>query len=56
MMGQGLAFPQRNRLRQPRREIMPLITVSYSSSRQTPSLKADIAASVSDLTAKILPR
>jgi 4-oxalocrotonate tautomerase len=33
---------------------MPLITVSYSSSRQTPSLKADIAASVSDLTAKIL--
>ena len=33
---------------------MPLITVSYSSSRQTPSLTADIAASVSDLTAKIL--
>jgi 4-oxalocrotonate tautomerase len=33
---------------------MPLITVSYSSSRHTPSLKADIAASVSDLTAKIL--
>ena len=33
---------------------MPLITVSYSSSRQTPSLKADIAADVSDLTAKIL--
>jgi 4-oxalocrotonate tautomerase len=33
---------------------MPLITVTYSSSRQTPSLKADIAASVSELTAKIL--
>jgi 4-oxalocrotonate tautomerase len=33
---------------------MPLITVSYSSSRQSPSLKADIAAAVSELTAKIL--
>ena len=33
---------------------MPLITVSYSSSRQTPSLKADIAAAVSELTVKIL--
>jgi 4-oxalocrotonate tautomerase len=33
---------------------VPLITVSYSSSRHTPSLKADIAAAVSDLTAKIL--
>jgi 4-oxalocrotonate tautomerase len=33
---------------------MPLITVSYSGSRHTPSLKADIAAAVSDLTAKIL--
>ena len=33
---------------------MPLITVTYSSSRHTPSLKADIAASVSELTAKIL--
>ena len=33
---------------------MPLITVSYSSSRQAPSLKADIAAAVSELTAKIL--
>ena len=33
---------------------MPLITVSYSSSRRTPSLKADIAAAVGDLTAKIL--
>jgi 4-oxalocrotonate tautomerase len=33
---------------------MPLITVSYSSSRQTASLKADIAAAVSELTAKIL--
>jgi 4-oxalocrotonate tautomerase len=34
---------------------MPLITVSYtSSSRQSPSLKADIASAVSELTAKIL--
>ncbi len=33
---------------------MPLITVSYSSTRQTPSLKADIAAAVSELTAAIL--
>ena len=33
---------------------MPLITVSYSSSRQTASLKADIAAAVTELTAKIL--
>ena len=33
---------------------MPLITVSYSSSNHTPSLKADIAAAVTDLTAKIL--
>jgi len=33
---------------------MPLITITYASSRQTPSLKADIAAAVSDLTAKIL--
>ena len=33
---------------------MPLITVTYSSSRQVASLKADIAAAVSDLTAAIL--
>src|SRR3954470_8820961 len=33
---------------------MPLITVTYTSSRQTPSLKAEIAAAVSDLTASIL--
>jgi 4-oxalocrotonate tautomerase len=33
---------------------MPLITVTYSSSRQAPSLKADIAAAVTELTAKIL--
>jgi 4-oxalocrotonate tautomerase len=33
---------------------MPLITVTYSSSRATPSLKADIAAAVTELTAKIL--
>ena len=33
---------------------MPLITVSYSTSRQSSSLKAEIAAAISDLTAKIL--
>ncbi len=33
---------------------MPLITVAYSSSRQSPSLKAEIASAVSELTAKIL--
>jgi 4-oxalocrotonate tautomerase len=33
---------------------MPLITVTYASSRQTPSLKADIASAVTELTAKIL--
>src|SRR6202142_745054 len=34
--------------------IMPLITVTYSSSRHSPSRKADIAAAVSELTARIL--
>jgi 4-oxalocrotonate tautomerase len=33
---------------------MPLITVTYSTSRQAPSLKSDIAAAVSELTARIL--
>ena len=33
---------------------MPLITVSYATTRQSPSLKADIAAAVSELTASIL--
>ncbi|MBR0777737.1 4-oxalocrotonate tautomerase family protein [Bradyrhizobium diazoefficiens] len=33
---------------------MPLITVSYATSRQSPSLKADIASAVSELTARIL--
>jgi 4-oxalocrotonate tautomerase len=37
-----------------RRTIMPLITVSYTTSRQSPSLKADIASAVSELTATIL--
>jgi 4-oxalocrotonate tautomerase len=53
MMEEGLASVQRNRP-QSRRQIMPLITVSYSSSKYTPSLKADIAAAITDLTAKIL--
>ena len=33
---------------------MPLITVTYSSFRKTPSLKGEIASAVSDLTARIL--
>ncbi len=33
---------------------MPLITVSYTTSRQSASLKADIASAVSELTARIL--
>ena len=33
---------------------MPLITVTYSTSRNVPSLKADIAAAVTELTARIL--
>ncbi len=33
---------------------MPLITVTYSSFRKAPSLKAEIASAVSDLTAEIL--
>jgi 4-oxalocrotonate tautomerase len=33
---------------------MPLITVTYSSSRQVPTLKADIAAAVTEPTASIL--
>src|SRR4051794_28974293 len=33
---------------------MPLITVTYSSSRLTPSLKGELGAAVSDLTAGIL--
>ncbi|WFU38013.1 4-oxalocrotonate tautomerase family protein [Bradyrhizobium sp. CB82] len=33
---------------------MPLIAVSYATSRQSPSLKADIANAVSELTAKVL--
>ncbi|KJC62011.1 4-oxalocrotonate tautomerase [Bradyrhizobium sp. LTSPM299] len=33
---------------------MPLLTVTYATSRQSPSLKSDIAAAVSELTAKIL--
>lgn len=33
---------------------MPLITVTYSSSRHIPSLKAEMAAAVTELTASIL--
>src|SRR3954447_14483854 len=52
----GLASHQRRATpaRHPRRTTMPLISVSYTTSRQSPSLKADIASAVSELTAKIL--
>ena len=33
---------------------MPLITVTYSTTRQSPSLRSEIAVVVSELTAKIL--
>ncbi|MFO1108317.1 MAG: 4-oxalocrotonate tautomerase family protein [Bradyrhizobium sp.] len=33
---------------------MPLISVTYSAQRETPSLKAAIAATITELTAKIL--
>lgn len=33
---------------------MPLITVSYTTSRHSPSLRAEIAGAVSELTAKLL--
>ena len=33
---------------------MPLISVTYSTQRETPSLKADVAAAITELTAKIL--
>ncbi len=33
---------------------MPLITVTYATARATPQLKSEIAAAVSELTAKIL--
>src|SRR5829696_7856065 len=55
MTRQGLAGGgASDRAGYPRENIMPLITVSYSTSRETPSLKSDIAATVSELTAKIL--
>jgi 4-oxalocrotonate tautomerase len=54
MTAAGLASCERDRGAYRRRKIMPLITVTYSSSRNAPSLKADIAAAVTELTAKIL--
>src|ERR1044072_7654011 len=33
---------------------MPLITVTYATQRETPSLKAGVAAAITELTAKIL--
>src|ERR1700692_13093 len=53
-MGRSSCGLRKSIARHARREIMPLITVTYSSSRHAPSLKADIAAGVTELTAKIL--
>jgi 4-oxalocrotonate tautomerase len=53
MMAAGLAWCGAIEA-QGQENIMPLITVTYSSSRPSPSLKADIAAAVSELTARIL--
>jgi 4-oxalocrotonate tautomerase len=53
-MGRSSFGLRKSIARQARREIMPLITVTYSSSRHAPSLKADIAAGVTELTAEIL--
>src|SRR5215204_5774307 len=47
----GSAMPARTHRR---RTTMPLITVTYSTVRKSPSLKAEIASAVSDLTARIL--
>ena len=55
MMGPGLDQWQRDASAPHRRRTtMPLITVTYSSARKAPSLKAEIASAVSDLTARIL--
>jgi 4-oxalocrotonate tautomerase len=54
MVAASLDLSARNRLRTSRRKIMPLITVTYSSSRDSASLKAEIAAGVTEITAKIL--
>jgi 4-oxalocrotonate tautomerase len=55
MMRAGLGFDaRRSHARKPEETIMPLITITYASERQSPSLKAEIAAAVTDLTAKIL--
>jgi 4-oxalocrotonate tautomerase len=55
MMQAGLGLLHAiNRVPLTRRTLMPLITVTYSSPRTAPSLKADIAAAVSELTAQIL--
>src|SRR5438105_11330417 len=55
MMEQGLARAARTDVQLfERKTIMPLITVTYASSHEKPSLKSDVAAAVSELTAKIL--
>src|SRR5882762_1710117 len=55
MMAAGLDRRQRDASAPHRRRTtMPLITVTYSSVRKSPSLKAEIATAVSDLTARIL--
>src|SRR5947207_10907400 len=54
MMAAGLDKPERDASAPSKETIMPLITVTYSSVRKSPSLKAEIASAVSDLTARIL--
>src|SRR5437870_13627217 len=53
MVGAGLASRDAINVF-PRRPSMPLISVTYSTQRETPSLKAGIAAGITELTAKIL--
>src|ERR1700712_3070869 len=52
MMRTSLGLANRRHLQ--RKTTMPLITVTYSRFRKAPSLKAEIASAVSDLTARIL--
>ncbi len=54
MMLAGLAREARNRRKLSKETTMPLITVTYATSRESPSLKSEIAAAVSELTASIL--
>src|SRR5215471_834247 len=54
MMLAGLARGGARPARTSKETTMPLITVTYATSRERPSLKSEIAAAVSELTASIL--